>query len=298
MTKKLLIDTDIGDDIDDALAIAYSLGCPELEVVGITTVFRNTRLRKQMVLQQLKQYCRTDIPVAAGVGSPLVVQADVNAIPTHYDPQVPTEIDNCDISAVELLIETAKVNPGMTILAIAPMTNLACALRMAPEIMRDIAVVSMAGMYSGHYPEWNVWCDPEAADIVLQGYRNLTMIGLDVTLSCRMSQAQVNAVSRREDGNSRFLSAWLKRWMDVSGHLPILHDPLAAVACAHPRVLTTEPMQIRVECAGNLSRGTTVRKIDPFWHRPQQPNVRVATGVDRANFMTLFLDGVFPGLDV
>ena len=78
---KIIIDTDIGDDADDALAICLALKSEELEVMGITTVFRNTAARAQITVRLLQLMGRTDIPVYAGIGHPLVAEADVETVP-------------------------------------------------------------------------------------------------------------------------------------------------------------------------------------------------------------------------
>lgn len=294
--QNIIIDTDIGDDIDDAYALAYALEEPALNILGVTTAFRNTRIRTQLVLQLLRQYGRLDIPVAEGIGQPLIEPANPADIPAHWDEEIKPVSPNCNLDAVHLLIETVKNNPNTSILAIAPLTNLACAVRIAPDVMRAAPLWIMCGMYSAHYPEWNICCDPEAADIVFKSYDRITMVGLDVTLKCRVTPKELERMYALTDSKAKLLSRWTHRWMERSRHMPILHDPLLAVAFVHPYLLTFEPMHLQVECAGNISRGVIARKVDAFWGAEQKPNARVATGVDSERFKELFFASVFPDL--
>lgn len=294
--QNVIIDTDIGDDIDDAYALAYALAEPGLNVLGVTTAFRNTRLRSQLVLQLLRAYGRLDVPVAEGIRQPLNTPADVEDIPAHWDEGVNPVEPNCSMDAVRFIIETARRHPDTAILAIAPLTNIACAVRIAPDVMRGVPLYVMCGMYSAHYPEWNVCCDPEAADIVFKSYERVTMVGLDVTLKCRMTPEEVEAMQAVDDERVRLLSRWTRKWMERSHHMPILHDPLTAAAIAHPELIEFEPMQLRVERSGEFSRGVTARRVDAFWGSEPPANAAVAAKVDCERFKDLFFARVFPQL--
>jgi len=292
--KKILIDTDIGDDIDDALAIAYALNSKSIEVVGITTAFRNVEARSQLVMQQLSIFGHSHIPVSKGIGKPFIEPVNVEDTPKYKDLTLTKNELNCSMHAVDFIIESVKRYPDLIIAALAPLTNIACAIRKAPEIMCNADIWMMGGMYTEAYPEWNIQCDPEAAAIVLEGCRNVKMVGLDVTLRCRMTQQQVDALCNTGSDESQFLYKWIKMWMDTSGHLPILHDPLVMASIENPKIISLEPKQIMVECAGNYSRGITIEKTDPFQCGTQSPNVLMAVDVDADTFMRMFLSTVFP----
>ncbi|MFD0713508.1 nucleoside hydrolase [Paenibacillus sp. GCM10027626] len=291
--RKIIIDTDIGDDIDDALAIALALNSPELQVIGITTVYRNTELRTKLVLQLLRAFERLDIPVATGIGAPLLAKTDVQNIPCQWLDDYHDIQGNCSRHAVDFLLEQAEAHPDVTIVAIGPLTNIAAAVRKAPETMKRVKVVMMAGMHSTYYPEWNVVCDPEAARIVFESVLDLTMVGLDVTLQCRLTEADVAHIKKMASSRVSFLSRLLTQWMDSSKHLPILHDPLTIAYISHPELLKMEPKRIAVECQGEFTRGMTVVQQDVFFNRPQENNVLAATAVDSKSFIDLFMQRLF-----
>src|SRR5690625_452156 len=143
--QKIIIDTDIGDDIDDALALALVLNSPELEVVGITTVFKNTKIRTQLTLGLLEAYGKSDIPVATGIGRPIFEKVDVNEIPVQWSKDYPLIEENCDLHAVDLILQLIEKHPDVKLIAIGPLTNIAAAYMKNPELMKSVEVVIMAG---------------------------------------------------------------------------------------------------------------------------------------------------------
>lgn len=287
--RRIVIDTDIGDDIDDALAIVLALNSPELDLAGLTTVYRNTGLRTKLALQLLKAYGRLDIPVATGIGSPLINKTDTASIPCQWAEEY-RDIDlNCEQHAADFLIDQVRRDPDLTIVAIGPLTNIACAVMKAPEVMRGANIVMMGGMHSAFYPEWNIVCDPEAARIVFDAGLKLTMIGLDVTLKCRLTQADVDRIKRAGKMETDFLSRLISMWMDSSKHLPILHDPLTVAYLSHPDLLDLAPKKISIECKGEFTRGMTVEHRDVFFERPMETNVLAAVEVKSEAFIQLFL---------
>lgn len=155
--------------------------------------------------------------------------------------------------------------------------------------MRQADIVIMGGMYSAFYPEWNIMCDPEAAKIVFGSGLKLTMVGLDVTLKCRLTEFDVDRIKRTGTSEIEFLSRLLTQWMDSSKHLPILHDPLTIAYLSHPDLLEIAPKKISVECQGELTRGMTVEHRDVFFDRPMAANVSAAVDVNKEAFIQLFL---------
>lgn len=292
----VLIDTDIGDDIDDVFALAYALGEPSLDILAITTVFRDTAKRTQLVLQLLERYGRLDIPVAPGIGSPLMGNCKVDCIPTYWDDSAKQIQSTCAVDAVHAIIDAARNHPDLIILAIGPLTNLACAIRIAPEVMRNVPIWSMCGMHTATYAEWNIVCDPEAANIVFSEYNNIRMLGLDVTLQCRMQEEELQKIYGLKDSRSQLISTWAQKWQSSSNHLPILHDPLVIAALCHPELVTFQPMQLYVACQGENARGMTLRRKDVFWGSEPPANVLAATEVNAQLFTQLFYQSAFPGL--
>lgn len=291
--RKIIIDTDIGDDIDDALAIALALNSPELDLIGLTTVYRNTPIRTKLALQLLKAYGRLDIPVATGIGKPLFAETNIDDIPCQWSDEYHDIGLNSDQHAIDFLIEQVRLDPEITIVAIGPLTNIACAVMKAPEVMKQANIVMMGGMYSAYYPEWNIVCDPEAAAIVFNAGLRLTMVGLDVTLKCRLNEADVEKIKRASQSEVSFLSRLLTQWMDSSKHLPILHDPLTVAYVSHPELLKVAPKRMLVECKGEHTRGMTVEEQDVFFGRPTETNMLVAVDVLRDQFVDMFMQRLF-----
>ena len=177
--QKILIDTDPGQDIDDLLAIVFALKRPELDVKAITTATYPTDKRARMIRRLLRHLDRRDIAVAAGMNLPLRrmsedelrSQHDLKATMNHYafaEPEDPLD-EPGDEDAVELIIRTVEENPGEIALAcIAPLTNIACALRRRPEIAPKIKYIAlMGGELALNRAEHNIAFDYIAADIVL-----------------------------------------------------------------------------------------------------------------------------------
>lgn len=291
--RKIIIDTDIGDDIDDALAIVLALKSPELDLVGLTTVYRNTSIRTKLALQLLKAYGRLDIPVAKGIGKPMFAKTNVEDIPCQWSDDYHDIEMNCDQHAVDYIIQQVQRDPEITIVAIGPLTNIACAVMKMPEVMKQANIVLMGGMYSAHYPEWNIVSDPEAAEIVFSSGLRLTMVGLDVTLKCRLTEEDVEKIKQASKSEIGFLSRLLTQWMDSSKHLPILHDPLTVSYLCHPELLKIEPKRILVECKGEHTRGMTVEQREVFFNRPLETNVNVAVDVNKEAFVELFMQRLF-----
>ncbi len=174
--QKVLIDTDPGQDIDDLLALHFALLRPELEILAITTVTQPAEGRARLVKRLLHHLGRSDIPVAAGMQLPLRAmsaaelerQGDLATTMNHAcfaEPEDPRDApDGGD--AVDLIIRTVEAHPGEVILAcIAPLTNLACALRRAPGIAAKIkAIALMGGETALNRREHNIAFDCIAAD--------------------------------------------------------------------------------------------------------------------------------------
>ena len=180
LPKKVLIDTDLGDDVDDAAALIMALNSPELEIVGITTVYLDSVKRAELVSELCGKYGRDDIPVCAGAACPLIERPDPHTAPIQYGilensrrGQIITDHDGADF-----IIRKVREHPDLTIMAIGCMTNLGIAFYREPELMKQVDILAMGGVFSGSSPEWNIKCDPEAARIVMDFAGHLKMFGM------------------------------------------------------------------------------------------------------------------------
>ena len=291
MPLKFILDTDIGDDIDDALALALSLSSPELELLGVTTVFRNTPARARMAKAILQLAGHPDIPVYAGCGQPINNPVDETEIPIQVGP----ELDNItyeDGHAVDFLIRQAKVHgKQLTLCPIGALTNIALAIRQDKAMLNIGEIVLMGGSFYRHCNEWNILCDPEAAHIVFSSGIPIRAIGLDVTTRCVMSDAQVAQVNASAHPLQRQLALFIQRWMAQTHVNPMLHDPLAVTAMWNPAYLTFEPAQVQVETQGKYTRGTTFSQ--GYWGKVQESHTQVACDVRPDAFLEEFMRRVF-----
>jgi inosine-uridine nucleoside N-ribohydrolase len=247
MIQKLWIDTDMGGDIDDALAISMALHTRELQIIGISTVYIGNAWRTDLVRSMMEAFGRSGIQVRLGAEKPLVGLWN-NRVP---EPSLPND-------AVPTLIKAAKENPGLFVAAIGPLTNIALALAQAPEIAGNLRLYIMGGMVTMAYPEWNIACDPEAARIVFESGAEITLVGLDVTEKCHLSKEEALALVMGESREMRFLRGEMERFLTSFNFLPVLHDPLAVAAMIWDDLLTFESKDIAIETRGEYTRGVTV----------------------------------------
>lgn len=285
--QKIIIDTDIGDDIDDAFAIALAARLPEAEIVGVTTVFRNTKARAQLV-KKLLDGLGTETTVRAGEAFPLKEPFHLFAKDTGApETSTPCQWDESyrkyseEEGAVEFLAESAERWGGeLCIAAIGPLTNLARAIERYPDKMKKCGkIVSMGGSFQKFMSEWNYLCDPEAADIVIKSGIPFYAVGLDVTMTCPLEEGLLEKFNASEEPYNRILSQWLKRWFDFFGfEKSVMHDPLA-IASIFLDVCRFERRFVKVDL--DKERGAVyVSDKEEAGYSP----VFVATGADRNKF--------------
>lgn len=287
----IYLDTDIGDDIDDALALTVALNSPEVELRGVTTVFRDAPRRALLARQVLEHYGRSDVPVFAGHSRPLLQPYEVIPGGAHLGRQFealdPALVPPAETDAVEALrsaiVQATERGEKLTVVAIGPLTNIALLLYRYPEVVPQCRVLLMGGKWNPATPspaaEWNIICDPEAAAMVFRSGVELTMVGLDVTLQCVLTDEHV--AQFRAAGTER--AAFLADLIDLWGHKVTLHDPLTLLTLFDDCV-RFERRRIEIGLHG-AQRGVT-----EIHHGG--PNCRVAAEVDAERAIALFLERV------
>jgi len=308
MPQKVILDTDIGDDIDDAYALALILASDEFDLVGVTTVFGNTAARARQAQTILKLAGRQDVPVAAGCGATLSPRPGVGEpdlpggqvsltarsrdllddIRPRQDVAALTAAELPALSAmhgVDFLIGAIMDGDGDVIpVTIGAMTNLAMALVKEPRIASRIPrIVSMAGCYFGPAAEWNVRCDPVAAAIVFGSGVPVTAVGLDVTTRCVIAEARLARLAACERPVAQNLARATEAW---AGRLPCLHDPLAVETVFRPDLVAMKTGTVTVELEGAVTYARTV-----FEERASGPH-SVGAEVNSAEAVDLWLDRV------
>ncbi len=289
----IILDTDIGDDIDDALALALALQSPELDVRAVTTVIDDTETRTRLAWKELGLYGRHDIPVATGASEPLLdpvrpQRARQFEVLTAAD----TVPEAAHRRAAELIVETLLASPRpITLVPIGPLTNIALALKSGANIRPKIArIVLMGGAFHMLYQEYNIWRDRVAAEIVFSSGVPITAVGLDVTTRCKLEGADLARLRAAGNPASRFLAKLIDLWQD--GHpnqFPTLHDPLAVATAVQPNLIETQLGSVQVETGCCVTNGMTMFK--PADQLPQgvQATTLIARDVNVRGFLDLFL---------
>lgn len=299
---KVIIDTDIGDDIDDVLAIGLTLKCPEINLVGITTVFRNTSLRNKIALRLLNIAGRNDIPVVAGLKKPLlnryiipfIKSIDTEEIPCQYQEDMGNEPENYCGNAVDFIINKLETSvEKITLVGIGPLTNIAAVLIKCPEIKHNIEkIVLMGGAYTFHASEYNIQLDPEAARIVFESGVDILAVGLDVTLKCKLRDDDIGIIKRSQNTISEFLYNMVELW---GGEHLYLHDALAIAIIADPSIARTERKKVAIETSGEYTRGMTycLDELGKYWGAENNDfNSKVCIDVEDKKFIEFFLNRI------
>lgn len=283
----IIIDTDIGDDIDDALALAVALAAPEVRVVGVTTVFRDAPRRALLSRQVLDGFGGRQVPVFAGCSEPILPRWETHpggrALGRQFEALASDLKWQNGPHAVDYLIQTARDfaarNEPLTLVPIGAMTNIALALRLAPDIAAHLKIVAMGALWSRKGWEWNILCDPEAAAMVLDSGVDLSFVSFDVTEQCVLSSAQEALFAASPHAGARFLGELMPLW----GHKITLHDPLTVLAL-FTDLVEFEPMRLEVALSGEDFAVT--RRIEGA------ANARVSTRVNAQAAVDLFLERV------
>lgn len=271
MTRhRVILDCDPGHD--DAIALV--MAARHTDLVGVTTVSGNapiesTTTNAQIVIDLLG----LDLEVHPGAPRPLVVEP-FHADYVHGESGLdgadlpPPSRPPSDTDAVSFLIETCRAEEGLWIVATGPLTNVATALRAAPDLARRIAGISVMG--GGRFgnrtaaAEFNIWCDPHAAAIVFGYGGPLVMAGLHLTHQFQATPARIDRV-RALPGRLAGLLADLLVFFShtyVSRHEGMegaaVHDPCAVLALTHPELFTTTETHVEIETESSLTRGLTL----------------------------------------
>lgn len=306
MTRRIIIDTDPGQD--DAVAILLALASPELDLLGITCVAGNVPLaltaRNARVVCELAG--RSDVRVFAGCDRPLRRKL-VTAEHVHGtsgldgadlpDPAMPLQ----PAHAVDFLVETLRREPAgsVTPVALGPLTNIATALRRAPDIAPRIArIVLMGGAYFevGNITpaaEFNIYVDPEAADIVFRAGVPITMAPLDVTHRALVTRPRRDALRALPGRIGAAVAGWtdfferFDREKYGSEGAP-LHDPCAIAWLLRPDLFRGREINVEIETEGRLTLGMTVAD---YWRvTDRAPNATFLRDLDADGFFALLTE--------
>ncbi|MGN9172686.1 nucleoside hydrolase [Lachnospiraceae bacterium HCP1S3_A8] len=295
-TIRVLFDTDLGDDVDDAAALILALRCPQFEITGVTTVFKDTVKRAQLVRDLLSRAGRPEIPVYAGYGKAFVEQRfDETEAPIQYGllEGAESHTEEKGQCAVDFILDTLKKQPDTVILAMGSMTNLAMACMKDPKTMEQAKIVAMGGAFLSSYPEWNIICDPEAAAVVLRTCKNLICMGLDVTKYLGIDETRLEQWKTSGDPLLEYFLKGVAMFQKATGFPVTFHDVLLVAYLLDPQVVTLKKGSFAVELAGRLTRGTMVDQSNYYEIDPKpEEGLLFATKVDTERFFRI-LDQYF-----
>ena len=283
----VIIDTDIGDDIDDAFALA--LRSPELKILGVTTAFGNTELRARLVDRYLGAVGRSDIPVNAGVAT----KTDNVMTQAAYAKQAP---ERKHLDGVDFLLKQIRTHPGqITLIAIGPLFNVQAAIERDPTVFKKLKrVVIMGGsVYRGYDDaktggrrppdaEWNINRDPAGAKALLAAGVPVFMMPLDSTqvhLETKDREQIFSHGSALTDQVTLLYHEWVAgtEWHSST---PTLFDPVAVTNAFRPDLCPAKPMHIDVDDKGFTRPGEGT------------PNAEVCLQSDEKGFVELLLKRV------
>jgi inosine-uridine nucleoside N-ribohydrolase len=255
LAEKVIIDTDIGDDIDDAFAVALALRSPELQILGITTTFGDTETRAKLLDRFLAEAGRADIPVAAGIPTTpkgtftqrRYAESSRFAKPSHPD-------------AVAFLLDQVRRNPGqITLIAIGPLMNVGAAIDKAPETFRKLKrVILMGGSIRRGYddvsfggpkppePEWNILNDIPSAQKLFAAGVPLFVMPLDAT-QLKLDEVKRAFLFSQGTSITDALTLLYHQWGQQT---PTLFDPMTIAFLVNPALCPVQPMHISVDEKG------------------------------------------------
>ncbi|KAF3451094.1 hypothetical protein FNV43_RR07183 [Rhamnella rubrinervis] len=312
-TKKIIIDTDPG--IDDTMAIFVALRSPEVDVIGLTTIYGNvyTTLATRNALHLLEVAGRTDIPVAEGShvtitkGTKLRIADFVHGADglgnQNFSPPKGKPIEQ---SAADFLVQQANLYPGqVTVVALGPLTNIALAIQLDPAFPKNIGqIVVLGGAFgvNGNVnpaAEANIFGDPDAADIVFTSGADVVAVGINVTHQVILTDADREVLANSIGKFARYLSKILEVYFAYhhgaySTRGVYLHDPTALLAAVNPSLITYTEGVVRVQTSG-ITRGLTIlynkqKRFEEVTEWSDKPTVKVAVTVDAPGVVKMTME--------
>jgi purine nucleosidase len=293
MPTRLILDTDIGSDVDDILALGLILGSPELKLEGVTCVYGDVRLRARIVLKVFKLRGVSGVPVLAGATLPLLGQKPVHWAGHEGKGLLEPEDDAlrpASEHAPDFIVRMVMDNPGQIhLVGIGPLTNIAQAFLLEPLLAQNLAHLTLMGGVVRNvdrldlpYCEYNIRCDPEAAQIVFNAGAPLTVVPLDVTTLVRMQPAGVERIKQAGTPYHQAIARQVELYPHYRDHgFTFTHDPLAVATLIRPDLVKLRDLHVDVEIGGTFTSGATLVRA-PAVDAPV--NAQVALEVDAPRF--------------
>lgn len=306
MIKKIPVIIDCDPGLDDVIALIMAFSNEKLDVKGVTVVAGNQTLKKvgENALKVLS-YIDANVPVAIGSEFPMV-KTLITAGEVHGEDGIggvvlpESNLKLSQLHAIDLIAEILENSEGqVTIIATGPLTNIALFLRRYPELKGKIERISLMGGSVGFgnvtpSAEFNIYIDPEAADIVFKSGIPITMVGLNATQKAVITMDDIKSI-RSQGGKIAVLVAQmlenLSKYHSLEGLQGCyLHDPVAVCAVTNPEILKTELLHVDIELKGEYTTGMTV--VDIYDRLNKNKNADVALDIDKKAYVDLIIEAV------
>ena len=296
--EKIIIDTDPGKD--DALAIILLALSNKVTIEAITTVAGNSTIQNVTNnARYVVDLINKNIPIYSGSEKPLA--QELNVANVHGDNGLSgvnvLKTQSLSNNAADKIIEIVKANPGqVSIVAIGPETNIALAIKKAPEITKIIKqLVIMGGAISvpgnkNRVAEFNIFVDPEAAEIVFNSGVPIVLIPLDICNATPLFMSDFEKITNPvlKSPIKQMMDPYIKAIAKFEGQTgALVYDALATYFFINPSAYELTPMDVRIESKGDLTRGMSV--ADKRTWGEKSINTRVVTKLDRERFVTDFI---------
>jgi inosine-uridine nucleoside N-ribohydrolase len=310
MGRKVILDVDTGTD--DAVAIMFAALHPDLDLIGVTTVTGNLPIEytTDNTLRVLDWIGRPDVPVYRGLSQPIARRGRLAEIHAARDspqdghgnslPIPPTELAQQQVGAVEYLVETLRsTTEQLTLVAVGPLSNIATALAIVPSLVEAVQeLVVMGGSHAiGNVTasaEFNIWVDPEAANVVLSaGFEHFTLVPLDATHQALFTRGNCAEFERLGTPAGVAAARFIGRRLDAEARTTTatatpVHDVMCPAYLVRPEVITTRHLHVVVDTASPLTVGRTVMDLRP--DTTVVPNAHVALQADGAALLDLLME--------
>lgn len=282
--EKVIIDTDIGDDIDDAFAVALALKSPELQILGITTEFGDTATRANLVDRMLEETGRSEIPVAEGIHTDAKTSLSQRPYADHGNYQ-----RRLHANAIDFILDQIRHNPGeITLVTIGPLVNIGAIIDRDPQTFKKLKrVVSMGGSIDRGYgdpygpptppqPEWNMLNDVASAKKLFASGVPIYLMPLDST-QLKLDEVRREYLFRQGTPITDALVILYHQWGQLT---PTLYDPMTIAFIDDPKLCPVQPINIVIDDKGMTLRGTGA------------PNAQVCLHSDSQAFFQFYLGRV------
>ena len=310
MGRQMILDVDTGTD--DAVAIMFAALHPDLDLIGVTTVTGNLPIENTTdnTLRVLDWIGRPDVPVYRGLSQPIARRGRLAEIHAARDspqdghgnslPIPPTELAQQQVGAVEYLVETLRsTTEQLTLVAVGPLSNIATALAIVPSLVEAVEeLVVMGGSHAiGNVTasaEFNIWVDPEAANVVLSaGFEHLTLVPLDATYQALFTRKNCAEFERLGTPAGVAAARFIGRRLDAEARTTTatatpVHDVMCPAYVVRPEVIITRHLHVVVDTASPLTVGRTVMDLRP--DTTVVPNAHVALQADGAALTDLLME--------